>query len=316
VESVPTTMVLRSLLDTYGYTQGLKDLSVASPRLGFSFDEVRPIYDGFSRTVRTEEFDVSELATASCLQAHAYGTRWMLLPVGLLSRFHHASIVHNVDRGLRSPADLAGRRVGVRSYTQTTVVWVRGILMAEYGLDPDQVLWVTFEDGHVPQYQEPSNVVRAEPGSTLDAMLLDGRVDAAIVGRLRPRDPRVVDLVPDAELAELDWYQRTGVLPINHMLVLRRSLADAHPWLVGELFRLLSDCRTRYLDQLHDGSPRGRDDEFRAGLLARGIDPVPLGTAAVRPAVEMMIEFCARQRLLPRALTFDELFDVPTAALV
>jgi 4,5-dihydroxyphthalate decarboxylase len=316
VESVPTTMVLRSLLDTYGHTSGLKDLSVSSPRVGFSFDEVRPIYDGFSRTVRTGEFDLSELATASYLQAHAFGTQWMLLPVGLLSRFHHASIVHNVERGLRSPADLAGRRVGVRSYTQTTVVWVRGILMAEYGLDPDQVLWVTLEDGHVPEYLEPPNVIRAEPGATLDDMLLDGRVDAAIVGRLRPRDPRVVELVPDAERAELDWYQRTGVLPINHMLVLRRSLADEHPWLVGELYRLLADCRTRYLDGLRNGGPHSRDDVFRAGLLARGIDPVPLGTAAVRPAVEMMIEFCVRQRLLPRTLTFDELFDVPTAALV
>jgi 4,5-dihydroxyphthalate decarboxylase len=307
--------ILRSLLDTYGHTRGLKDGTVGSSRVGFEFDEVRPIYDAFSRTVQLLEFDLSELATASYLQAHCYGTDLMLLPVGLLSRFHHGSIVHNVDRGLRTPADLAGRRVGLRSYTQTTAVWARGILMSEYGLDPDQVTWVSFEDGHVPHYTDPPNVVRAEPGQTLDGMLASGQLDAAIVGRLRPGDRQVQNLIPDSRQAELDWFARTGVLPINHMLVVRRQLAQDHPWLVDEVQRLLVACREQYLTELRAGVAEGPDDAFRADLLARGIDPVPLGVEAVRPAVQMMVDFCVAQRLLPDAITVEELFGEHPAAL-
>lgn len=302
-------MILRSLLDTYGYTAGLKDGSVQSPRIGFIFDEVRPIYDGFSRTMQRNDFDLSELATLTFLQALAIGTDWLLLPIGLLNRFHHGSIIHNVERGIRSPADLAGRRVGVRAYTQTTAVWVRGILQAEYGLEPDGVTWVSFEDGHMPDFRDPPNVVRAEPGRSMDSMLLSGEIDAAIVGRLRPDDARVKDLIPNAREAELLWYDRTRVLPINHMLMIRRELVDTHGWLLAELAALLRTCRAQYLDWLQTASPQTTDDRFRKDLLDRGIDPVPFGVAAVRPALQMMVEFGVTQRLIPRAFSVDELFD-------
>jgi 4,5-dihydroxyphthalate decarboxylase len=108
-------LVLRTLLDTYGHTVGLKDGSVTSPRLAFEFDEVRPIYDGFSRTVAGDDFDLSELAVVVWLQLQERGSPWMLLPVGLLNRFHHGSLVHNVERGLGGPGDLPGRKAGVRA---------------------------------------------------------------------------------------------------------------------------------------------------------------------------------------------------------
>ncbi|MEA2622784.1 MAG: 4,5-dihydroxyphthalate decarboxylase [Chloroflexota bacterium] len=304
---------LRTLLDTYGHTKGLKDGSVRSALLDFELDEVRPIYDGFPRTIRRDDFDLSELSTVTWLQAHAAGTPWMLLPVGLLNRFHHGSIIHNVDRGLRSPADLAGRRVGVRANTQTTAVWVRGILETEYGVDSDSVTWVSFEDGHMPDYVDPPNVLRAPPGRSMDAMLLDGEIDAAVVGRVRPDDPRVQDLIPDAARIELEWFGRTGVLPINHMLVIRRDLVDEHSWLLGELSSMLRTCRAQYLEVLRTAEVSHPDDVFRASLVERGIDPLPFGVEAVRPALELMIDFSVAQRLIPRRVSVDELFDPRTA---
>jgi 4,5-dihydroxyphthalate decarboxylase len=308
----PEPVLLRSLLDTYGYTIGLKDGSVSSPRVRFDFDEIRPIFDGFPRTIGTAEFQLSELSTATFLQAHTYGTPLLLLPVGLLNRFHHGSIVHNTDLGMRGPADLVGRRIAVRAYTQTTAVWVRGILQTEYGIDPDSITWVTFEDGHVQDFEEPPNVVRAPEGRTLDSMLLDGEVDAAIVGRDRPADRRVRDLIDDAESTGLDWYRRTGVLPINHMLVIRREAVEARPWIVSELASLLFECRIAYLRGLRETTSVDtleRDDRFRYGLLEQGIDPVPFGLAAVRPALDKIAEFCALQGLTPRRYGVDELFD-------
>lgn len=315
IESPPVPMVLRSLLDTYGYTSGIKDGSVASPRIAFEFDEVRPVFDAFPRTVRGMEFHVSELATATYLQAHAVGKPLLLLPVGVLSRFHHASVIHHVDRGVRSPADLAGRRVAVRSYMQTTVVWTRGILQTEYGLDPATVTWVTMEDGHLSEFLEPPNAVRAAPGKSIASMLLTGEVDAAIVGRERPNDPLVQELIPDSAHAEHEWYERTGVLPINHMLVVQRGLVDEHPWLIDELYALFRRCRAGYLEELATLGGTTTDDRFRRGLLERGIDPVPFGVEAVRPALEMMVEFCVAQGLIPRGFTIDELFDPRVAIL-
>ena len=302
-------LVLRSLLDTYGHTACLKDRTVASPRLAFDFDEVRPIYDGFSRTVGTGDFDLSELAVVLWLQVQSRGTPWMLLPIGLLNRFHHGSIVHNVDRGLRSPGDLAGRTVGVRAYTQTTAVWVRGLLRREFRVDLDSVRWITFEDAHDPDHRDPPNVSRAARGENLDSMLLDGRLDAAIVARVRPAGPRIRDLIPDAEAAALAWHARTGILPINHVLVVRRQLVDDHPWLLAELAGLFRDCRARYLERLRTTPSLEPDDVFRADLLARGIDPLPFGVEAVRPALELMIELCVEDGIIATPVTVDALFD-------
>jgi 4,5-dihydroxyphthalate decarboxylase len=308
-EPINGRLILRSLLDTYGYTAGLKDGSIRSSRLDFDFDEVRPIFDGFTRTVQLLDFHLSELATATYVQAVAYGTELTLLPIGVLNRFHHGSIIHNVDRGVRSPRGLNGRRIGVRAYSQTTAVWTRGLLMTEYGLDPDTVEWVAFEDAHVLEYEDPPNVTRAPTGETIESLLLSGGLDAAIVGRDKPRDPRIADLIPDAPEAERAWYKRTGILPINHVVVIRRDLIDAHPWLVDELGRLFATGRDQYLGEIMNGSVFTTDDRFRADLVTRGIDPIPFGVAAVRPALQMMIDYCVAQRLVPRAVTIGECLD-------
>ena len=116
----------------------------------------------------------------------------------VLGRFQHEFLVGNRERGIPAPGDLAGRRVGVRSYSVTTGAWVRGILAEEWGVDLDRVTWVTFEDPHVAEFRDPPNVERAPAGRDLMAMLLAGELDAAIVGgRSAHADPRVVPLIPD-----------------------------------------------------------------------------------------------------------------------
>jgi 4,5-dihydroxyphthalate decarboxylase len=165
----------------------------------------------------------------------------------------------------------------------------------------------------MPDYVDPPNVLRAPPGRSMDAMLLDGEIDAAVVGRVRPDDPRVQDLIPDAARIELEWFGRTGVLPINHMLVIRRDLVDEHSWLLGELSSMLRTCRAQYLEVLRTAEVSHPDDVFRASLVERGIDPLPFGVEAVRPALELMIDFSVAQRLIPRRVSVDELFDPRTA---
>src|SRR5262249_4150356 len=155
----------------------------------------------------------------------------------------HGTILCNAARPL-TPAELAGKRIGVRAYSQTTAVWVRGILENDYGVDLDKVRWVTFEDGHVAEDHEPEGVGRAGADKTLLKMLRAGELDAAIYGADLPNDPALKSLIPDAEAAAQRWYARHKVVPINHMVVVTEKLAKSNPQTVKEIYRLLLQAKT------------------------------------------------------------------------
>src|SRR5205823_8944751 len=126
---------------------------------------------GFRRVVRDLAFDVAELAIVTLLIAKAHGTLLVLLPAVVLGRFQHPYLVYNRERGPLAPGDLEGRRVGIRSYSVTTVTWLRGILADDWGIDLDRVTWVTFEEPHVAEFRDPPTVQRADPGKDMIAML-------------------------------------------------------------------------------------------------------------------------------------------------
>src|SRR5262249_53762014 len=149
----------------------LKDKTVHSERVVFEHRDVSPITSAFRRMVRSLEFDVSEMAFSTYLCARAYHKPITALPIFLLRRFEHGGIVYNVKSGIQAPTDLHGRRVGVRSYTLTPGVWIRGILQSTYGVDPHQVQWVLFDEEHVAEYVAPANVTRAPAGGDMGAML-------------------------------------------------------------------------------------------------------------------------------------------------
>ncbi|HTV87422.1 MAG TPA: ABC transporter substrate-binding protein, partial [Stellaceae bacterium] len=195
------------------------------------------------------------------------------------------------------PSDLAGKRVGVRAYTVTTGTWVRGILASDYGVDLDKVEWITFEDPHVAEYRDPDTVKRAPPGKELVQMLLDGEIDAAVVGDKLP-DPRLKHLIPNPEEAARQWAERHHGVPINHMLVVRNEISKTRPDVVREIFRLFHESKRV------------------AGLADGGVlDPYRFGVEACRADLEIIIDFCARQKLIPRKISVDELFDDTTRAL-
>ena len=119
----------------------------------------------------------------------------------MLARFQHGTMLFNAERGKLTPNDLPGRRIGVRSYSQTTGVWLRGILQNDYGVDLSGVQWVTFEDGHVAEAGDPPGVIRAHADQDITAMLIAGELDAAIYGAALPKDPRLQSVIPDSERA-------------------------------------------------------------------------------------------------------------------
>ena len=288
-------ITLKTMLGNYPNTAALKSGQLTSDLVDLDCADVKVANNFFKGIVRDAAFDVGELAIATYLQARSFNKPYVLMPAVLVSRGQHHTIAYNAERGPLSPADLAGKRVGLRAYTVTTATWVRGILAEEYGLDLNKVHWVTFEDPHVAEYHDPETVERAPPGKELVQMLLDGELDAAVVGDKLP-DPRLKHLIPDPEAAADRWARRHGGIPINHMVVVRSELSRSRPDAVREVFELL------------------RRSKEAAGA-AKDPDPLRFGVEACRPVLAVMIEYCFAHGLIRQKMTVDSLFDDTTRRL-
>ena len=281
---------LRICLGDYPHTLPLKRGEIFSATLKLDFAEVKAMHTAFKPMVREHAYDASELALTTYFQAKAYNKGLTLLPAAMLSRFQHHTMLYNSARGTLAPKDLAGKRIGVRSYSQTTGVWIRGILENDYGVDLSGVQWVTFEDGHVAEAKDPAGAVRAEPGQDITAMLLAGDLDAAIYGAAMPKDPQLKSVVANPDADAKAWYAKHGLVPVNHMVVVTDELKRANPAAVAELYRLLEAGKKA------------------AGVPAGGIDTAPFGKEANRPCLELLISYAVQQGLLARPLSIDELW--------
>ena len=282
----------------YPQTQALKSGAITSDRIALRLTEVNPIYKSFFMMVRELKFDVCEIALVTYLQAKAFGKPLTLMPATMMGRFQHGTLLYNSERGTVTPDNLAGRRVGVRSFAQTTGCWIRGILWKDYGVDLAEVKWVTFEDAHIAEFRDPPGVERAADGKDMTRMVLDGELDAAIFGTVIPADPRLKSVIPDPDAAAQDWYQTYGTVPLNHMIVVKNALSQSDPGAVREVFRMLHDSKKA------------------AGLPKPGaIDTLPFGFDAVRPALDLMSAYALEMKIIPRRYSVEELFDDTTRAL-
>jgi 4,5-dihydroxyphthalate decarboxylase len=238
-------------------------------------------------------FDVADLAFMTFLLARSRGVPLRLLPVVVFSRNPLPHLVCNRDRSLEA-RDLPGLRVGVRSYTTTTAVWVRALVADRFGVELDRIAWVTLEEGHVAGVTDPPNVRRDASGADLLTMLRDGVLDAAIVDPV-PAEPRIVPIVKDPEAVCLEWQRQHGARALNHVVAVRESIADDEG-VMRELFGLFRESREMAGDRLDPAS-------------------APLGLEANRRNLEVAIAAAGAQRLLAAPLTVDDLVTDVLASL-
>jgi 4,5-dihydroxyphthalate decarboxylase len=283
------TMRLRTLLGTHPCTAALKDGSVKSDIVTLDFADYSPTHKGFKPMVREQAFDVSEMAIVTFLMAKSFGKPMVLLPNVVVARFQHPYAVYRAELGDLKPADLSGKRVGIRSFTTTTGAWLRGILANDYGVDLNSIDWVTFEDAHVAEFRDTTK--RAPPGKEIIQMLLDGDLDV-VLGEKVER-PGLKPLFPEDGGEEKSWFTKHRMLPINHMVVVSEALSKTHPEVVREVSRLLRESEARAPASWH----RFSADEMRRSLA-------------------LISEYTAQQGLIPRAFTVDELFDDVTRTLI
>src|SRR5258708_21639912 len=163
----PDKVKLFTLMGSYPNAMALKDGRINSDRLEFDFADVKVSNTAFKPLVREASFDLAEVAIVTFLQARPYGKPYVLIPATVVGRGQLHTIAYNPERRQIGPGDLNGKTVGVRAYTQTTGVWVRGILAEDYGVDLNSITWVAFEHCHVAEYQDPPNVRREPEGTQL-----------------------------------------------------------------------------------------------------------------------------------------------------
>lgn len=279
-------MRLRTLLGDHPSTAALKNGSIKSDLVEFEFADYSPTHKGFKPMVRQGAFDVSEMAIVTFLMAKNFHKPMVLLPDVVMARFQHGYAFYNARRGVLMPGDLAGKRVGIRSFTTTTGAWLRGILANDYGVDLNAIDWITFEDAHVAEFVDATR--RAGDGKQIVQMLVDGELDA-ILGE-KVEHPDLKPLFADVKAEESRWFAKHAVRPINHMVVVKQELSDRHPDVVREVHRMLSKSASA--------------------------DKSRFNSADMRRSLACISGYAAQQGLIGRQFAVDELFDGVTRALI
>jgi 4,5-dihydroxyphthalate decarboxylase len=311
-------MQFTTVTRTQGNNQALKDGTITPKTFQFEFVEVPVLIDAFRRMVRGHEFDICELAITTYLCAKEHGKRFTALPIFLVRAFHHGAILYNSRSGVREPKDLVGTRVGVnRGYTVTTGLWARGVLQEEHGVDLSTITWVLSGDEHVAEYVPPSNVVPLGAGTTLSDGLVSGDL-AAVIGLDKSDHPDVKPLIPNAREAGLAALRARGHYPINHLIVVKDELLEAHPYLAADVFDAFARAKRVYLDRLDRGAIEQPTDVDRVHQRVMEIagDPLPYGIAPNRLMLETLVDHAFTQGIIRTRVTPEELFARTTRDLV
>ncbi len=315
-----------------------------------NYDRTRPMVDGevqidgvdpifmqlspeemFFRSFRDKAFDISELSLSSFTVKTAAGNNpYVGVPVFPSRAFRHTSICIRTDRGIERPEDLRGRRIGTPEYQLTACVWARALLEEEYGVAPSDVTWVRggLEELGRPEkiaVQLPSNI-KVEPApadKTLAQMLKDGDIDAIVAPRapscFEHWDPNVGWLWPDPQQAASEYFEKTRIFPIMHLIGIRKELAEEHPWLPMAVFKAFSKAKDRALELLVDTSATKVtlpfvDELLRSARRLMGEDFWPYGVDANRHVLDRFLQYHHDQGLSPRRLAVEELFHPSTLA--
>ena len=287
-------------------------------------DEPRDIFDRMGGKL---EFDASEMSSSEFISRFGAGRCPFVAVPAFASRvFRHGFIFFNRKSGIRAPKDLEGRRVGVPLYTMSAAIWIRGLLQHEYGVELGKIHWVqgalkkAGAHGNptvVPLLQEPAMEINRS-GKSLSQLLADGDIDAVISSRPVEdigSNPDIARMFPNYREVEKDYYLRTRIFPIMHLIVIRRDVHEAHPFVARSLYDALCEAKDRALAQMRErGALRYMlpwlpadmdeiDDVF-------GGDPWPYGIEANRPTLEALVQYMVEQHFIPRRIPIEDLFVV------
>jgi len=269
------------------------------------------------RFLRNNEFDVAELSCSSYLVARDRGMAYQAIPVFLHRRFRHGFIYINTSKGIKEPSDLIGKKIGLKQFQSTAIVWMRGILAHEYGVPFESVEWFPELDESV-DFDPPPNIkiTRLPDEKSLVEMLVTGELDAALHPELiKPiieHDPRVSRLFPAYREEEMRYYQKTGIFPIMHILGIKQEIIDCYPWVPINLQRAFDQSKNIAMARM--ANPRIVPLVFYRDVWEEqeeifGLDPWEHGLSdRNRRTLNVLINYTYEQGQIKSRPSIDDLF--------
>ncbi|MGD0433408.1 MAG: ABC transporter substrate-binding protein [Acetobacteraceae bacterium] len=300
-----------------------KEVQPAGIDLNFiALDSPRAIFD---RMGGGQEFDASEFSSSEFIARYATGqTPFVALPFFPSRTFRHSMIAVNRRSGIKTPKDLEGKRVGTELYTQTAAIFIRGMLQHDHDVDLSKIHWVQGALNHVGTHGNPSappllrpvDIEPADPTRSLSDMLDKGEIDATVatnVPAAMRSNPDIVRLFPNYREVERDYYRRTGIFPIMHLVAMRRDVHEKYPFAATSLYAALKQSRHRALALLRNtGALRTMLPWMTADLdeidEVFGGDPWPDGIEPNRKTLEALVTYMHEQHMIPRRIPIEDLF--------
>ena len=285
-------------------------------------NEPRDIFDRMGGKL---EFDVAEMSSSEYISRLGSGQRSMIaLPVFASRVFRHGFIAINRRSGIETPKDLEGKRIGVPLYTMSAAIWIRGLLAHDYGVDLSTIRWVqgalkaagAHGSPSAPPLLRPVPIEVNRSGKSLSALLAEGEIDAVISSRSVEglgNNPDIRRLFPDYRATEKDYYKRTRIFPIMHLIVIRRDVYEAHPFIAQSLYDAFCEAKKRALALTRElGALRFMLPWLPADIdeidEVFGGDPWPYGVEANRPTLDALVSYMVEQAFIPRAIPIEQLF--------
>jgi 4,5-dihydroxyphthalate decarboxylase len=313
--------------EDYDRTRGLKDGTIKPEGIELNYVALE-VEEIFWRMCRYEEFDAAELSMGAFLVAAAQGRRpFVAIPAFPSRTFRHRCIFINTGSGIKKPEDLRGKRVGVPEYTMTAAVWLRGMFQHEYGVKPEDIFWIQAGEEQPGRrdrvdFDLPAGVkLEVIQDKTLNEMLESGAIDALMSPRMpscfAARSPRIARLFPDYKQVEMDYFRRTKIFPVMHVIVIRKSVHDENPWVAQSLYKAFTEakdlCFRRLYDTnvLHVSLPwfSAAYEETRDVMTA---DFWPYGFEPNRAVLQTLHDYLLEQRLIQQKLDLESLFASST----
>lgn len=283
----------------------------------------------FFRAFRNQEFDVTELSFSSYILSLSKGEcPYVAIPAFVSRSFRHSGFYIRTDRGIMEPADLRGKTIGVPEYQMTAIVWMRGMLQDEFGIDAKEINWVAGgqeepgRDERTPLELTNGVVVKKiAEGKTLSRMLADGEIDGIMSARAPSAfvsgAPHVGRLFPDYKAREQDYYNRTKMFPIMHLIGIRRTLLERHPWIASSVYKAFceaKDIALKEVRQMHVpiASLPWMEAEALETISLMGENYWRYGVQENLPEIDGMTRYSYEQGLAVRKLAAEELFAPST----
>jgi 4,5-dihydroxyphthalate decarboxylase len=269
------------------------------------------------RFLRGGEFDVAEVSGSSYLAAHDNSWPFRAIPVFLHRRFRHGFMFINTAKGIAKPKDLIGLKVGVKTTMTTAVLWMRGILEHEYGVPLKSIEWFAELEDDV-EVSLPAGLAptRLAADKSVETMLAEGELDAVLhsdlIKPLLAKDARVARLFPSYKDEEIAYYKKTGIFPIMHVMGLRQSLVERHPWVAVNLFKAFDESKAIAMERMQN--PRivplaWYREVWEEQEKILGTDPWEYGlTPKNRKNLETLIGYSHEQGLIKKKPALEELF--------